>query len=180
MLARYLVERGSAPPRAGESLKGETGEASWSVRETGADGRLGDARVRLTTGNVRVLELPGGWSVRQVELDGRPFPWDPPRLAFLRSDEGWAESQAPVQRGEKDRTRSGPLKPAFDHGFVLVVPTAGTAEENAAALERARHDAEVWNGAPRALQNRTPTKAVSCALSRSDWIALRSSSSVVA
>lgn len=60
----------------------------------------------------------------------------------------------------------GSFKRAFDHEFVLVYSTAGTAEENAWSMAKARFDAEQWwyrgNGLARVLSdaqfNATPTK----------------------
>jgi dienelactone hydrolase len=42
-------------------------------------------------------------------------------------------------------TAIGPFKRAFERNFVLVVGTAGDGAEDAALLDRARYDAEVWS-----------------------------------
>ncbi len=40
VLARYLVEASSAPPEAGEELRGELGDSAWLATTAGADGAL--------------------------------------------------------------------------------------------------------------------------------------------
>jgi dienelactone hydrolase len=64
VLARYLVEPGSAAPRADEDVKGESGEARWSARTAGEDGRLADvawayARVESDQACVVLAKLAG-------------------------------------------------------------------------------------------------------------------------
>jgi dienelactone hydrolase len=78
VLARYLVEPGASPPREGESVKGETGEASWALREAGEDGRLGDvawACARVTSEEERVVlaKLEGAGT---LFVNGAPFAGD--------------------------------------------------------------------------------------------------------
>jgi len=105
------------------------------------------ARATLATTNVRRLrlEFPGAWSVRELELDGQLLPWaGTPGAVLERRDGAWAPGPPTLGRGEKRGEHGGPLKRAFGQRFVFVVPSAGSAEENAAALARARYDAEVW------------------------------------
>jgi dienelactone hydrolase len=124
--------------------------------------RAEDARLVLTTENVRRLTLsrPRGWGpelgIEGVVLDGQAFPADF-GADYLRLGERWSVIPRALPAGEKSAWRSGPLKRAFQNRFVLVVPTRGSAEENAASLARARHDAEVWwyrgNGDARILED---------------------------
>jgi len=46
--------------------------------------------------------------------------------------------------GQKNPARTGPLRLALQHRFVLVYGTHGTAEENKWALAKARYDSELW------------------------------------
>jgi hypothetical protein len=107
------------------------------------------ARIALTTDNVRRLGLgtpqgwEQGWRLDSFELDGQRFPPDFDAL-YVRVEEGWSAIPRATAPRAKTWYRCGPLKRAFERGFVLVVPTKGSAEENAASRARARHDAEVW------------------------------------
>ncbi|MSR63606.1 MAG: hypothetical protein EXS08_14310 [Planctomycetes bacterium] len=106
------------------------------------------ARATITTHNVRRLGLgfPSAGIVREVELDGQRVSWDEHQSSavFVFADGSWSPGSLGLQHGEKSGPHSGPLKRAFANWFVLVVPTAGSAAENSATLERARYDAEVW------------------------------------
>ncbi|MEQ1895037.1 MAG: prolyl oligopeptidase family serine peptidase, partial [Planctomycetota bacterium] len=105
-------------------------------------------RLELTTENVRRLALsPLPTSVRELALDGQVVPrgLGASSLAFLRRDGQWEPCPAGVPAGEKSPAASGPLKRAFASDFVLVVPTKGSAAENAASLARARFDQEQWS-----------------------------------
>ena len=64
-------------------------------------------------------------------------------LWLERTDAGW---QVATEFGPDSKTpaRSGPLKDAFRNRFVFVYGTAGTPEENAWMLARARYDAETF------------------------------------
>ncbi|HEX6884013.1 MAG TPA: prolyl oligopeptidase family serine peptidase [Planctomycetota bacterium] len=110
-----------------------------------ADGR----RLELATDNVRRLALtrPRGWEpeppIEAFQLDGQAFAADF-GADYLRVGERWSVVPRGADDEEKSAQRSGPLKRAFGREFWLLVPTMGTAEENAAALQRARHDAETW------------------------------------
>ena len=102
--------------------------------------------VRATTENVRRLVLlpRAGRPARRVELDGQVFEGAALEAGgFLRAGDAWSAA-GPAPAAEQRPERSGPLKRAFDRGFVLVLPTGGTAEEDRRAFERARHDAAVW------------------------------------
>ncbi|MEW6071621.1 MAG: hypothetical protein AB1726_03365 [Planctomycetota bacterium] len=41
VLARYVLDPASPPPRAGETVEGESGEAAWEARAMDGEGRLG-------------------------------------------------------------------------------------------------------------------------------------------
>jgi hypothetical protein len=60
----------------------------------------------------------------------------------------WTDSDVSAPSGpdgrEKSPERSGPFKRAFDNFFVFVVGTAGSDEEDAALMARARFDAASW------------------------------------
>lgn len=58
--------------------------------------------------------------------------------------QAWRRVEEPIPAGEKSPGFGGPFKRAFDERFVLVYGTAGTPEEDAALLARARHDAQAW------------------------------------
>ncbi len=108
-------------------------KASWNREEN---------RVELDTENVRRLQLSGEPSrAGAFVLDGAELAGGP--ADFARVDGAWTRS-APPGPEEKSPARGGPLKRGFDRDFVLVVPTAGSAAENAAALARANYDAGVW------------------------------------
>jgi poly(3-hydroxybutyrate) depolymerase len=109
------------------------------------------ARVTATTGNVEVLglELAGSGHDRWTAvLDGDTLTVTPaPGGAtwFAReADGGWRRIDAPdpARRGAH---RQGGFREAFLHRVQLVYGTAGTAEETAWAMARARFDAEhLW------------------------------------
>src|SRR5262245_50330530 len=42
VLARYLIEPGAPPPRAGELVSGEKGQQAWKACTASEDGSLGD------------------------------------------------------------------------------------------------------------------------------------------
>jgi dienelactone hydrolase len=116
-------------------------------RVSGGGGE-GAKRWALATENVRRLGLgPLPTAVRELVLDGQEVPYGvgSSALAYLRRDGKWEPCAAGVPAGEKSPAASGPLKRAFASDFVLVVPTQGSAAENAAALARARFDQEQWS-----------------------------------
>lgn len=105
-------------------------------------------RLEFRTENVRRLAFaPFPGSVRELVLDGEVVPCAPgsSALAFLRRDGKWEACAAGVPAGEKSPALSGPLKRAFAADFMLVVPTKGSAAENAASLARARFDQAQWS-----------------------------------
>lgn len=62
---------------------------------------------------------------------------------FSRADDSeWIASEA--KPTHKSPARSGPFKDAFRHNMLAVLGTAGTPEENAWALAKARYDAETF------------------------------------
>ncbi len=81
----------------------------------------------------------------RVELDGQTLdriPWPPAGRLWLQHEEDrWrvASEPSPTLKGS---LRSGPFKDAFRHRMMFVYGTAGTPEENAWALAKARFDAE--------------------------------------
>jgi hypothetical protein len=79
-----------------------------------------------------------------VVVDGVRFEGVPHArsLPFRREAGRWTRGD--TLPGEKGPERCGPFKAAFDRGFQLVYGTAGTPEENAWALAKARYDAEAW------------------------------------
>jgi pimeloyl-ACP methyl ester carboxylesterase len=116
-------------------------------RVSGGGGE-GAARFVLATENVRRLALgPLPISVRTLVLDGQEVPYGVgvSAHAYLRREGKWEECAAGVPVSEKSPSASGPLKRAFASDFLLVVPTKGHADENAAALARARFDQAQWS-----------------------------------
>jgi dienelactone hydrolase len=115
---------------------------------------LDPARRRFagTTANVARLaldldHLPPGEPV-EVTLDGQelaslPWPEGMPRLWLTCREGRWSTSPAPAPF-LKGPHRNGPFWHAFRNRPVLVYGTAGTVEENAWALAKARYDAEVF------------------------------------
>ncbi len=118
-------------------------------------------RLHGTTENVARLALDLGQALGDstaagtfsIELDGQKLPSfsldathpAPDRRVWLvRSGNTWSASHSPAPPGHKGPHRQGPFKQAFDNRFVLVFGTAGTAEETAWALARARFDGETF------------------------------------
>lgn len=103
------------------------------------------------TTNVALLALdvstlnPG--SPYTVVLDGQTVAGTAPsgdgRLWLERRGETWRTSGVPSS-AVKNPARSGTFKLAFQHEFVFVYGTGGTAEENAWAFSKARFDAETF------------------------------------
>jgi poly(3-hydroxybutyrate) depolymerase len=116
-------------------------------------------RVEGTTENVARLALDAAGERLDVSIDGQDLPeltpvatTEGPRVVLRRTRDGaWSAGPA-APPGSKGPRRSGPFKEAFDRGFILVYGTAGTTEENAWSLARARCDAETFwyrgNGSP--------------------------------
>jgi pimeloyl-ACP methyl ester carboxylesterase len=87
--------------------------------------------VVLDTVNVRRLVILGakaGEEDHRVLVDGR-----------------WTSVEGGTPIDEKRPGRGGPFKRAFHGRFLLVVGTAGTPEEDAELLDRARYDSAVWS-----------------------------------
>lgn len=74
----------------------------------------------------------------KVEVAG-----DSREIYLARTNNGWAIASAPGVAEKNDR-RGGTLKEAFNHRMVFVYGTAGNAEEDRWAYNKARYDAEVW------------------------------------
>jgi predicted esterase len=112
----------------------------------------GKRRFAGTTANVARLaldvgHLKPGENVR-VELDGQkladiPWPAAGTRLWFRREKDQWSAVAAPAP-SLKGPHRYGPFKEAFRNEVLFVYGTRGTPEENAAALAKARYDAETF------------------------------------
>jgi predicted esterase len=66
-------------------------------------------------------------------------------VVFVRSGGHWSSTRrCHLPLTEKSPDQSGPFKRAFDHSFVLVYGTSGTAQETRELYERARFDAALW------------------------------------
>ena len=81
-----------------------------------------------------------------VQLDGEgpwPVEWRDGPLHFERDDDSWRLAQA-LLPSHKGPHRGGLFKNAFANRPILVVGTAGTAEENTWALRKARFDNEIF------------------------------------
>ncbi|MHC4948064.1 MAG: prolyl oligopeptidase family serine peptidase [Planctomycetota bacterium] len=110
-------------------------------------------RVEGTTDNVRrltldVAHLEAGAPL-QVKIDGETpgevaWPAGAPVVRLVRDDDAWRVDDGRPDPARKGPRRAGPFKDVFRHGVVLVPGTAGTDEENAWALARARFDAETF------------------------------------
>lgn len=103
--------------------------------------------VEGTTENVARLRVwpPAGAEPRGLvaKLDGGEVRLPAAAMWELaKRPDGWRA--AAVLAGEKRPERCGPFKAAFDRRFVLVCPTGGSDEENAAGFAAARHHAETW------------------------------------
>ncbi len=97
-------------------------------------------RLRLTPPTV----APGD-TVR-VEIDGaaldaETYPVGAPDLWVVKENGAWVTTP-PLPTTFKHPERMGPFKEAFGNRVVFVYGTAGTAEENAWSLAKARYDAE--------------------------------------
>jgi hypothetical protein len=82
----------------------------------------------------------GTWTV-----DGDAVPVDANEpFGLVRYDGNWIDTHDPDRAAVKWPWRSGPLKRAFDRGFVLVHASHGKPAENELSYERARMDAATW------------------------------------
>jgi pimeloyl-ACP methyl ester carboxylesterase len=117
-----------------------------------------NGRLRGTTENVTRLALDlgtalsaaGAASSLSIELDGQRLSSlsvdaaPDRRLWLTRSKTTWSAGHTPAPMDQKGPHRQGPFKQAFGNRFVLVYGTAGTTEEAAWILARARLDAETF------------------------------------
>ena len=107
------------------------------------------ARFVGTTENVARLwidmrRLPPGETAPTANIDGQLINLERGTDVWLyRDDGGWKSGPAPTPK-LKNASRSGPFKQAFNNHMVFVYGTLGTPEENAAAFNKARYDAETW------------------------------------
>ncbi len=113
-----------------------------AVTEQGLPARIklskSDASIEGTTENVARMTLRR--PVRTLRLDGQTVSVSASAndLTLVREDGTWKEGKA---KG-KTPAAMGPFKAIFGHKVVFVVPTGGTPEENEAAANHARYDAE--------------------------------------
>lgn len=117
------------------------------------------ARISGTTENVSRLALDAAGETLDISLDGQSLGGlkpvataDGPRVILRRAADGAWSAGPEATADRKGPRRSGPFKEAFDRRFVLAYGTAGTEDENAWSLARARYDAEAFwyrgNGSP--------------------------------
>ena len=104
------------------------------------------ARLSLQANLLRPADAPP-FAALSIDLDGTKLdnlPLGPSEtLSLTRSANGWIPSP-PSDALRKTPQRSGTFKTAFQNRFLLVYGTAGSPEENAWMLDRARHDAELF------------------------------------
>jgi poly(3-hydroxybutyrate) depolymerase len=98
-----------------------------------------------TTTNVKTLSFDvAAGSAISIELDGQIIPYTGTgATVYLDHGAQWTVGKAPKET-DKGIVRNGTLKEAFNHRMIFVYGTAGTAEENAWSLNKARYDAETW------------------------------------
>lgn len=105
---------------------------------------------RIRTENVRRLAVVTSERLlgATLEVDGRAQPMEfdeeGSSVWLQQIESGSWVLDGPPKANEKRSDRMGPFKRAFDRGFVFVIGTAGTDEEDAQLLARARYDAQVW------------------------------------
>ncbi|RYG24625.1 hypothetical protein EON82_10070 [bacterium] len=115
-----------------------------AVTEQGLPARIRlkrtSASVEGTTENVARLTLKR--PVRTVSLDGQSVPVTAGSadVTLVREGGRWQEGKVPEYG--KVPAAMGPFKAVFAHKVVFVVPTGGTPQENYAAADHARYDAE--------------------------------------
>jgi dienelactone hydrolase len=114
--------------------KDETGQAFKGTTENVS--RLAIDVPGIAEGGAVMVELDGS----RVETQAAPGTG---RIYLERVDKGWLRSGPPAP-GLKGPHRSGGLKDAFRHDFVLVYGTRGDAAEDARAFGKARFDAEMF------------------------------------
>lgn len=148
VLRRRKLEKNPASIDFTTPTPAVSSQAWWAtvdqVTEQGIPARIqltrSDAAVSGTTTNVArlILQRP----IRTVVLDGQPVSVTAGRepVTLVRERNGWHESTGPADG--KTASTMGPFKAVFNKRLVFVVPTGGTAEENAMAADEARYDAE--------------------------------------
>lgn len=101
-------------------------------------------RVSLKTENVALFAID--LEVGEVELDGQVIQVEGSKgaLWFQRVGEDWRQAVGGPAPSQKNSQRSGTLKRAFDHDFLVVVGTGGSPEQSAALAARAANDAGLW------------------------------------
>lgn len=124
-------------------------------------------RVVGTTENVQALRLEseaflGAGNPRVVEIDGQtlsfPNTIEPaPAMTLVKRLGKWVANGSDLRSGKTPK-QTGPFKNVFRNTFQFVYGTAGTPEETAANLNKARYDAEVFgyrgNGSAAILSDR--------------------------
>ncbi len=114
-------------------------------------------RIEVATENVRRLRIDPLLPRAAVAVDGATL--DLPKSGWcLREGEAWKADPSGPPPEEKDPSRSGPFKLAFERRFVLVYGTAGDAAEDQELLDLARYESQVWwyrgNGSVRLMDDR--------------------------
>jgi hypothetical protein len=107
--------------------------------------RLGN-HISGTTSNIEVLalDLKDLSGAVEIVLDGQTISYNgSEKVLYLQHGSQWSIGKAPVET-DKGIVRNGTLKEAFSHRMVFVYGTAGTPEENAWSINKARYDAETW------------------------------------
>ncbi|WP_343673858.1 alpha/beta hydrolase-fold protein [Chitinophaga sp.] len=105
--------------------------------------RIGN-KISGTTTNVEVLALDLKDFSGEIVLDGQAIQYAAHgEILYLQHGAQWTIGKAPLET-DKGIVRNGTLKEAFNHRMVFVYGTAGTPEENAWSLNKARYDAETW------------------------------------
>ncbi len=108
----------------------------------------GESALSLELENVACLGLSERWTAGLERLRVGGSDLEAPKARgplWLRLDgEAWTVSSSPPPADEKHPDRCGPFKRAFDRRFLLVYGTAGSGQETAASLGRARRDALAW------------------------------------
>ena len=141
----------TASPGVSASCRGLTivqQERPWKI-STVRFARSED-QIDVTTDNVAVVAIDtkrigvgenGKLTIDQQQVNGA----DASSLRYYRyQGDNWELLEMAPPTSEKGPHRSGGLKDAFRHRFVLVYGTGGTDEENAWYLNRARYDAETF------------------------------------
>ena len=105
-----------------------------------------------TTENIRLLKLDlsnfGANADVKIKLDdsvGVSYKTKGPNdsLYLLKNGNAW-QTFSKLHAAQKNPTRYGTLKDAFNNKMVFVYGTAGTQEENRWSFNKARYDAETW------------------------------------